>query len=85
MKTIINFFKKLFSKTEKNVENHDIDSKMNLWDPPKNVEIYKEIRDDHQKIELEEKPKKRKPAKPKAKKVVEVEAPVKKTRKKKSE
>jgi hypothetical protein len=86
MKFITNFFKKLFTKTEKNVENYDIDFKMNLWDPPKNVEIYQEIRDEHQKTELVEKPKKRKPAKPKSKKVEEVkEAPVKKTRKKKSE
>jgi len=88
MKAIINFFKNLFSKTEKNLENYDIDFKMNmsLWDPPKNVEIYQEIRDEHQKSEVEEKPKKRKPTKPKSKKVEEVkEAPVKKTRKKKSE
>ena len=86
MKAIINFFKKLFNKTEKNVKNSDMDSKMNLWDPPKNVEIYQEIRDEHQKSEIAEKPKKRKPAKPKSKKAEEVkEAPVKKTRKKKSE
>jgi hypothetical protein len=87
MKVIINFFKNLFSKTDKNQENYDIDSKinMNLWDPPKNVEIYQEIRDEHQKSEGE-KPKKRKPAKPKSKKVEELkEAPAKKTRKKKSE
>ena len=84
MKAIINFFKKLFGKTENNIEKIDI--KIEIWDPPKNVEIYQEIREDHQKNDLEEKPKKRKPSKPKAKKVEEVEsAPVKKTRKKKSE
>lgn len=84
MKSIIIFLKNLFRKTEKNIDQVDI--KIEIWDPPKNVEIYQEIRDDHQKSDLEEKPKKRKPAKPKSKKVEEVEAaPVKKTRKKKSD
>jgi len=88
MKFITNFFKKLFTKAEKKAENYDIDIKINLWDPPKNVEIYQEIRKDHEKSQSELAPKKRKPAKPRAKKVETpkpAEAPKKTTRKKKSE
>lgn len=62
MKFITNFLKRIFGKTEKNIENVDI--KIEIWDPPKNVEIYQEIRKDHERNEVLEKPKKRKPAKP---------------------
>jgi hypothetical protein len=88
MKFITNFFKKLFGKTEKNIEDKDIDIRIEIWEPPKNVEIYQEIREDHEKSQVELKPKKKKPSKPRAKKEDNskpVEAPKKTTRKKKSE
>ncbi len=86
MKFITNFFRKLFRKTENTVENVDI--KIQLWNPPKNVEIYQEIREDHEKTPEMIEPKKRKPAKPrapKAKDTVTEEKPKRTTRKKKSE
>jgi hypothetical protein len=81
MKSIINFFKKLFVKTEKNIDQVDI--KIEIWDPPKNVEIYHEIREAHEKNQSAEKPKKKRPAKPAVKKINDVEVPFKKERKKK--
>jgi hypothetical protein len=68
MKFITNFFKKLFNKTEKNIEDREIDIKIEILDPIKNVEIYQEIRKDHEESQVELAPKKRKPAKPRAKK-----------------
>jgi len=88
MKFITNFFKNLFSKTEKTIEDQDIDIKITIWDPPKNVDIYQEIRRDHEKYHVELEPKKRKPAKPRAKKAEApkpAEAHKKTTRRKKSE
>jgi hypothetical protein len=88
MKFITNFFKKLFGKTEKHIDDQDIHIKIKIWDPPKNVEIYQEIREDHEKSQAELAPRKRKPAKPRAKKEETpkpAEATKKTTRKKKSE
>jgi hypothetical protein len=83
MKSIIIFLKNLFRKTEKNIDHIDI--KIEILDTPKNVEIYQEIRDDHEKNLKEEKPKRRKKVNTQIKKTEESEAPVKKVRKKKSE